>query len=260
MNRTLIFAICCLCLASGPVGAEPPGLLFHVSFDKNTTKADFAVGDARSALDSSAGALRFVPGVKGRGIIMQPGQRCTYQIAKNFDTSQGTFSCWVKPLNWSGQDTKFRHFLAADAGPGYSMLAYLYPCGDVSVWNYIQVGANTPHAATWRAGGPVDMFKRNEWTHLATTWDAKAVRLFANGRRLSEALVAAPLPKLQTGTFTICPVEFWKNDLWGDPKEQTICDEVRIFARALADDEILDLYAEAAPATCRCLLPPFCWR
>ena len=178
------------------------------------------------------------------GIIMQPGQRCTYQIAKNFDTSRGTFSCWVKPLNWSGQDTKFRHFLAADAGPGYSMLVYLYPCGDVSVWNYIQVGANTPHAATWRAGGPVDMFKRNQWTHLATTWDAKAVRLFANGRRLSEALVAAPLPKLQTGTFTICPVEFWKNELWGDPKEQTVCDEVRIFDRALADDEILDLYAE----------------
>ena len=185
--------------------------------------------------------------MKGTGILLQPGQRCTYPIAKNFDTSQGTFSCWVKPLNWSGQDTKFRHFLVASAGPGYSMYAYLYPCGDNSVWNYIKVGANTPHAATWRAGCPVDIFKRNQWTHLATTWNAKTVRIFADGRRLGEAIVAAPLPKLQTGTFTICPVDQWKNPMWGDPKEQTVCDEVRIFGRALADDEILDLYAQDAP-------------
>ena len=135
------------------------------------------------------------------------------------------------------------------------MLLYLYPIGDEAVMNYIRVGANTPDDATWRAGCPVDIFKKGEWTHLVSTWDATAVRLYANGQRVAEGLVSSPLPKLTTGTFTICPVDFWKNAQWGDRDEQTVCDEVRVFDHALTDEEVLDLYAADIPGGLAALEP-----
>jgi len=244
--RRAFVALAAVLVFAGGAFAFPEGLLFHVSFDKLTADADSAKGDGHSTFAASL-ELRPAEGVKGAGLLQQGGERCSYPIVGNFDTSQGTFSVWVKPLNWDGHSGKFRHFLVATPGPAYTMLGYLYPIGDEAVFNYIRVGANTPADATWRAGCPVDILKRNEWTHLVTTWDATAVRIYANGQRVGDGRVGAPLPKLDTGTFTVCPIDFWKNAQWGDPNEQTICDEVRVFGRALTDDEVLDLYAEEVP-------------
>ena len=242
-------------LAVSVASAQPSGLLFHASFDKQTSTADYAAGDPKSSLQSDLLGFHAAPGVKGTGMLLQPGERCTYQIAGNLDTSQGTFSCWVKPLNWEGHSKKFRHILAVTDGPQYRMMVYLYCVGDEAVFNYIQVNAKTPNEATWRAGAPVDILKRNEWTHLVTTWDSKAVRICANGKRVGEGMVASPLPKLDKGTFTICPIEFWKHKQWSDPNEQTVCDEVRIFNRALTDDEVLDVYAMDVPGGAQDLAP-----
>jgi hypothetical protein len=245
-NFLLILVSCWL--ARSAECAELPGLLFHLSFDKQTLTADFAVGEKRPQSQTATECFRFTEGIRGTGLVLQPGQRYVHALAKNLDTRQGTFSCWVKPLNWDGHGKKFRHALVVTAGPQYTMLLYLYPIGDEAVFTHIHVGAGIPSAAVSRAGAPVDLFQRGQWTHLVSTWDAKAVRLYANGRRVAEGLVAAPFPKKETGTISICPIDFWKNKDWGDPAEQTVCDEVRIFGRALTDDEILDLYAAAAPA------------
>ena len=234
-----------LLLGCVPAGAVPEGLTFHVSFDGDAANADFALGERRSSLETDLG-FHSAPGVKGQGMLLQRGERCSYPIRGNLDTSQGTFSCWVKPLNWDGHVAKFRHFLVVTA-PAHTMLLYLYPIGDKAVILYIRMNPGTPQDATLRAGAPVDILKQGEWTHLAATWDSKAVRIYANGQRVGEGLVASPLPKLDEGTFTLCPIDFWNNKQWGDPDEQTVCDEVRIFNRALAEDEILDLYALDAP-------------
>ena len=250
-TRSIGLVLCCLAAAAW---AEPQRLLFHVSFDNKTADADFAAGDGRSALKLDT-ARQFVQGIRGMGLQQQRGDRCTYPIPRNFDSTQGTFSIWVKPLNWDGNVDRFRHFLVVPHSPQYTMLAYLYPVGDRNVANYIRVNAKTPDDATWRAGAPVDMFKLGEWTHLATTWGPKELRLYANGRRVGQGLVASPLPKLEAGTFVICPVEFWRHARWGDPDEQTICDEARIFGRALTDEEILDLYAQDLPGGVKGLAP-----
>ncbi len=249
MTGRILLATLGLCWIAGLAdGAEPPGLLFRLSFDKQTVTADFAAGQGHPQSQTTAKDFRFTDGVKGKGLVLRPDQRCVYPLAKNLDTSQGTFSCWVKPLNWEGHGKKFRHTLVVTAGPQYTMLVYLYPIGDEAVFSHIHVGAGTAAEATWRAGAPVDLFQRDQWIHLASTWDAKAVRLYANGRRVGEGLVASPLPKREAGSIYVCPIDFWKNKQWGDPAEQTVCDEVRIFGRALEDEEILDLYAADAPA------------
>ena len=246
--RSILSILVLCCLARSADCAEPPGLLFRLSFDRQTVTADFAAGQRRPQSQTAVKDFRFTEGVRGKGLVLQPGQQYAYALADNLDTSQGTFSCWVKPLNWEGRSKKFRHTLVVTAGPQYTMLVYLYPIGDEAVFNYIHVGAETPAEAMLRAGAPVDLLRKGQWTHLATTWDARSLRLYANGRRVGEGLVASPLPKREAGTIYICPIDFWKNKEWGDPAEQTVCDEVRIFGRALADDEILDLYAVDAPA------------
>jgi hypothetical protein len=194
MKDTMPARRCCLLLiafvlGSSPAFAQPPGVTFHVSFDKQTANADFAAGDGRSSLQSDLLGFHAAPGIKGTGMLLQPGERCTYPVAGTLDTSQGTFSCWVKPLNWDGHSKRFRHVLAVTAGPQYTMLLYLYPIGDEAVFNYIRLNPRTPNDATRRAGAPVDILKRNEWTHLATTWDSKAVRIYANGKPRTNKLV-----------------------------------------------------------------------
>ncbi|MEI6499924.1 MAG: glycoside hydrolase domain-containing protein [Armatimonadota bacterium] len=238
-----------------PVFALPKGQTFYVSFDKLITTADIAAGDPKSTFTANL-ELRSTEGIKGSGLLQLKGERCTYNLAGNLDTAQGTYSVWVKPLNWDGHSGKFRHFLVASgdqkewdgmAATSYTMLLYLYCVGDEAVLNLIQLNARTPQEATSRAGAPVDILKKGEWTHLVSTWDAKSVRIYANGKQVGENLTSGKLPKLTSGTFTVCPIEYWAGSQWSDPEERTICDEVRIFDHALSEDEVLDLYAMDVP-------------
>ncbi len=225
--------------------ALPPGLRFHASFDAGSTDADLAAG-ARACSLKPAPGRPWPAGIRGQGLLQQRGERCSYPVAGNFDSRHGTFSIWVKPLNWNGASGKFRHFLVASPGADYTMLLYLYPVGDQAVKQYLRVDAEGPDDATFVAQTGVDTMQQGQWTHWATTWNERATRLFVNGRRVSEAFVTRPLPRIDRGVFTICPVEFWQNR-WSDPNEQTVSDEVRLFDRALADDEVLDLYALDRP-------------
>jgi len=111
-TRHLAFVLILALLAASVVSAQPSGLLFHASFDKarasgargalprppqprrqQSPTADYAAGDPKSSLQSDLLGFHAAPGVKGTGMFLQPGERCTYQIAGNLDTSQGTFSC-----------------------------------------------------------------------------------------------------------------------------------------------------------------------
>ncbi len=122
MSRSVLafLAIVWTCPAGG---GEQPGGLCHLSFDRQTVTADFAAGEGRAPSIANPPGWTFAPGVRGLGVVMQPDQRCTFPLAKNY----------------------------------------------------------------------------------------------------------------------------WRNKEWGDPQEQTVCDEVRIFDRVLTDDEILDLYAADSP-------------
>ena len=252
MNRELSrrHALLHLALALTAIPATrsgiPDGLLFHASFDHMTTNADVAKGDRTCTLEANLD-FRSAEGIVGAGLLQEPGERCSYQVPGNLDTSNGSFAIWVKPLSWDGHSKKFRHFLTVTGVEDYRMLLYLYPVGDEAIVNYIQVNAKKPDDATWRAGAPVDVLKQGEWTHLVSTWSRQEVRLYANGKRVGEGLVSSPLPRAEAGMFSVCAVEFWKHPQWSDPDEKTICDEVRVFDHPLSDDEVLALYAAEVP-------------
>ncbi|MCY2987067.1 MAG: hypothetical protein NTY19_04265 [Planctomycetota bacterium] len=85
-RSVLIFlAIVLTCPA---VGGELPGLLFHLSLDRQTVTADFAAGEGLARSSADPPGWKFVPGAKGLGVVMQPDQRCIFPLAKNFDNRQ----------------------------------------------------------------------------------------------------------------------------------------------------------------------------
>jgi len=60
--------------------AEPPGLLFRLSFDNQTLTADFAAGQANPHSQTAVEGFRFTDGVRGKGLVLQPGQQCAYAL------------------------------------------------------------------------------------------------------------------------------------------------------------------------------------
>jgi hypothetical protein len=147
----LLALVAGMVLAAAPwAWAVPEGQLFYVSFDRLTTTADFSVGEGRSTFTADL-ELRSAEGIRGAGLLQQRGERCSYPVVGNLDTSQGTCSLWVKPLSWDGHSGKFRHFLTADCGVPYQMYLYLFPIGDEAVTSFIQANARTAEEAISRA-------------------------------------------------------------------------------------------------------------
>ena len=69
------------------------------------------------------------------------------------------------------------------------------------------------------------------WTHLASTWDSKRLRLFVNGKRVAGGKVA------RKGRTSRRPLRFGGNRLWREWFKGTI-DEIRIYDRALTPAQI----------------------
>ena len=57
--------------------------------------------------------LRSQEGIKGAGLLQEKGERCSYQLAGNLDTTQGTYSVWV--WNPGGTPSPQRSNRLADA-------------------------------------------------------------------------------------------------------------------------------------------------
>ena len=77
-------------------------------------------------------------------------------------------------------------------------------------------------------GDPLDFEK---WYHVAVAFDGENLRFYINGEKVAEVPQEKPLPDTEA--------ELWiGNSPAGDRPFQGIIDEVRIWSRALGDDEI----------------------
>ena len=67
MTGRILLATLGLCWIAGLADcAEPPGLLFRLSFDKQTVTADVAAGQGHPQSQTTAKDFRFTDGVKGK--------------------------------------------------------------------------------------------------------------------------------------------------------------------------------------------------
>jgi len=77
MTGRILLATLGLCWIAGLADcAEPPGLLFRLSFDKQTVTADFAAGQGHPQSQTTSQDFWFTDGVKGKGLVLRPDQRC----------------------------------------------------------------------------------------------------------------------------------------------------------------------------------------
>ena len=248
----LLFASCSFAFGQKPYDiptADPgpskePGLLFYLSGDHGF-KADYAAGGV--AEPNFNKDVKILPG-GAKGSYLQCGndQLLSYWAPGNIYSQRGTLS-----FDWRSRDavdeTEFPVFRV-----GY---------GDHSSWDMVwlridynghgfdafvtDVNLNRTRVSYTMPTFP----KPNEWTHLALTWDeTTGIRFYVNGKLAGE--------KAATGKFDAALDQFgphsriigptgveasYNYDRGGD------IDELRIYDRALSDDNIATLSKGDAP-------------
>jgi hypothetical protein len=101
---------------------------------------------------------------------------------------------------------------------------------------YANNGANRPVGQVFSGGAERDApgtaaLSPNVWTHLATTYDGAALRLFVNGVQVASLPYAGSVVS-STGSFRIGGNTIWAEWFRG------LIDEVRVYSRALSAQEL----------------------
>jgi hypothetical protein len=211
-----------LTVSSGPPSPQTPaGLVLSLNFDSvvNGRVTDASgydnhgvVRGAQAAVGRFGGALRF-DGVD---------DWVTVADADSLDlTSDLTVEAWVRPTVGGG----WRTVLMKEA-PGnaayylYSNNANNRPAG------YYHSGANVLTVA-----GPA-VVPTHEWTHLAMTYNGTTMNLYVNGV-LARSAARTGLVNVTKGGLRIGGNASWPNEFFAG-----VIDEVRVYNRALAVEEI----------------------
>lgn len=206
------------------------------------------------------GPLTFESGRYGEGLTLASGSGLTYPISANLRLEEGSISIWARVPESYPPNSINRHYLfaasanAADEDgvyPGTLALRrdQLGPDG-AAQWNFW----TTPLSGEAERNDLTapDMLAPG-WHHFAITWDAARQHkaLYLDGRRVAAANeVVLPVEVgavLQIGRFT-----------YGGSQSGMLFDELAIFGRALADDEIAALARapEPIPASATVLHSP----
>ncbi|MDP2816472.1 MAG: LamG-like jellyroll fold domain-containing protein, partial [Rectinemataceae bacterium] len=234
------------------VSAEPPerDLLFHVSFDKMTASADYAAGTPNSTDFKSNLEFRPFEGFDGKNAFLRnEGETLTYDIHKNFNPVEGTFSIWINPVNWEPKGEGLtalghKHFLSVsfenETGNAVLSLYKYYTQSDIGF--LITTALNKRN---WLALAPGEPYKKGEWIKLNATWAEGKMVFYVNGQEVNSCAYEKAYEDvagagIKSGKIMINPI------LWGGEHEpwsnQTAVDEVKIYGRALSAAEISKSY------------------
>ncbi|MBW7991153.1 MAG: LamG domain-containing protein [Planctomycetes bacterium] len=179
------------------------------------------------------GTPEWAPGPEGQGTgvaLLFGDDKCTSINCGVFDptngTGQFTIALWAY---WDGTGD-FQHFITKSAGWGADTMMF-----QVELW-----GAHTSAQYTDRVGisyqaaGSVEfsVMPKNEWVHLAWTFDGTDLRLYLNG--VDEV---GPKP-FSIGPDVDAPLLIGASDENGGRIFHGLLDEVRIYDKALTADEI----------------------
>ena len=212
---------------------------FYAPFD-----GAFDAAQARGVAKATVkGSIRFVPGLRGQGILVgAPDTGLRYETKDNLSLEAGTVSVWVKPETWSDSDAAMRYFFSLNEASQESSpqdggtFVWLYRFFSQSTYFLVWDSRGYPTLVSASAKQFPDLFRKGEWVHLAGTWNGDEIRLFANGKLQGVSRVSTPrILRSLAPTFSV-----------GDPNKakaaDTVLDELRIFDCALTEPEVEALY------------------
>lgn len=221
-------------------GAQAPIAEWRFDEHAGVTTPD-ASGNGLEA--RASGTVGWAPGISGDALalggegFLQVGSEWSWE-AEAFNHDALTVSCWIRPETLTGRfgviskrsGNSASPFILGTTGDGVSVEA---TCAD-GPWRY---NAISPSALAV-----------GRWSHLVATWESgKGVRAWVDGKLLvdtavAEAIVATTEP-LRIGW------EAWGGEA-SDSKTAAfyrgLIDEVRIWARALSEDEVRAEYERLA--------------
>ena len=257
MCKTSVYLLSCLLVLS-VVGVTMGDLVGHWKFEEGAgTTANDSSGNGHHG--KVLGTPEWVSGPAGQGgaLGFNPAT-CLGVDCGIFDPTNGkgqfTVALWAF---WDGTGT-FQHFLTKSNGWGTTTMMF-----QIELW-----GAHTSSQYTDRVGISFDpdstefsVMPKNEWAHLALTFDGKNARLYLNG--IDEI---GPKP-ISIGPNVQAPVLIGVDDL-GVRVFHGVLDDVQIHDRALTADEVAQICPpprvaknpEPADGTVGVVAPLFRWK
>jgi hypothetical protein len=218
-------------------GRGDAGLVLHYTFDEDTEKVQDRSGLGHDGV--WVGAPIYETGVQGKAARFR--SKDTYLVAASPELNMNgwsgmTVSLWVKAVS----HTTYGHVinrgpLTTDKEGAFGLgIGQGYKKGLFSVKNNPDNPCPTVIAGT-------DNLPLNRWCHLAGTYDGEMMRYYVDGKLEKETRLAAtttplldgPDTKLVIGNMSRLPFINW-----GDMFFNGAVDEVRIYKRALSEDEI----------------------
>lgn len=221
-------------------GGGDAGLVLYYTFDEDTDKIQDRSGRGHDGY--WVGAPAYDAGLKGQAARFR--SRETYVVAPSPELNMNGWNAmsvclWVK----AARHTTYGHVinrgpLSTDKPGAFELgIGQGYKKGILVVQN----NPNTP-CPTVIAGS--ENLPLNRWCHLAGTYDGQMLRYYVDGRLESETRIAGtPTPvldgadtKLVIGNMSRLPFINW-SDMFFDG----LVDEVRIYNRALTEEDVTAL-------------------
>ncbi len=202
--------------------APPPaGLVLGLGFEEASGSA---ATDASPSKNNGTlnGATRTTAGRFGSALSFNgASDRVDVPDAASLDlTTAMTLEAWVRPTSNVGWRTAIFKERAA-AGHAYAL--YSSEGNAPIAENFI--------GSTYNGAAAANPLPLDAWSHIATTYDGAALRLFVNGTQVATKAATGAMPA------TANPLRIGGNTLWGEYFAGLI-DEVRVYNRALSAAEI----------------------
>lgn len=152
-----------------------------------------------------------------------------YQSYDNLNLNQGTISLWVKP-NWNGNDGKNHTIIYS--GQDWNNNSFYIQKGEDNNLKFITANNNTNYLSYPEVD--ISDWKKNEWYHLAFTWNPIGTKnIYINGRLVASATGNFLTSSLSTDLFIGCGPE-------GFDSFDGVIDELQIKNKALGVHELRD--------------------
>jgi hypothetical protein len=145
-----------------------------------------------------------------------------------------TFSAWVKINSFPGSDKEYKDYAPFDKGGSYHFA--------IGPWGHVAFDVGTKNYALGSLGtiatNATPQLSIGNWCHLVGTYDGSFANLYVNGIKEGTG------PQAISGSIAVSSDPFY----FGQPADEHLnwmdgmIDEVRLYNRALTDDEVKALY------------------
>ena len=238
MTRLTLFITLAVITAAPPVIAQPPqdpALVAHYTFEEGPggPVKDWS-GNGNDGTNRGAG---YVALPEGKG------------VALSFDASDAYVDCGSQPSLdladafsielWLFPETRPAKGEAGLVGKGYDSYLLTYTNGPC--WFYVTTGPEGRRDRT-------DCRARADilgWRHIVATFDGENVRIYSDGKLRDNRKSKSPKVNTVEGNLYLRYPVVWGDKV--DPPFRCMMDDVRIYSRALSEDEVARHYSQEVP-------------